>query len=112
MVAHQIHTIMASPSTSSAAAVADSQSMLIQESRKNRLSSVSGGTDESRPGQRNIEDVLSGMKLGAFHWRMLGLVGGGYFAVCAEMMLFIFLSGPVSEEWDLGNLEFPWLPFW
>lgn len=65
----------------------------------------------SSPGGRNIDEVLSATRLGAFHWRMLGLVGGGYFAVCAEMMLFIFLSEPVSEEWDLRGIDYPWLPF-
>ncbi|XP_055900661.1 uncharacterized protein LOC106050771 [Biomphalaria glabrata] len=59
----------------------------------------------------HIDDVLSGIKLGQFHWRMLALVGGGYFAVCSEMMLFIFLTTAVKKEWQLGDMDFPWLPF-
>ncbi|CAL1541334.1 unnamed protein product, partial [Lymnaea stagnalis] len=59
----------------------------------------------------HLDDLLSSLKLGQFHWRMLALVGGGYFAVCSEMMLFIFLSTPIRKEWDLDTMHFPWLPF-
>ncbi|XP_005099478.1 organic cation/carnitine transporter 7 [Aplysia californica] len=58
-----------------------------------------------------LDNVLSSIKVGQFHWRMLALVGWGYFAVCSEMMLFIFLSSPVKEEWNLRDMDFPWLPF-
>ncbi|KAH9489219.1 hypothetical protein Btru_045634 [Bulinus truncatus] len=58
-----------------------------------------------------IDEVLSGIKVGPFHWRMMVLVGGGYFAVCSEMMLFIFLTTSLKEEWRLGYMDVPWLPF-
>ncbi|GFO26837.1 synaptic vesicle 2-related protein [Plakobranchus ocellatus] len=111
---------MISTSSSSAETAADSQVRLIQADGETHEDLACGRRtcDMGDPApllprnqMRNIEDILSGMKLRAFHWRMLGLVGGGYFAVCAEMMLFIFLSEPVSDEWGLGDLEFPWLPF-
>ncbi|CAG5123656.1 unnamed protein product [Candidula unifasciata] len=60
---------------------------------------------------QNLDDVLSGLKLGPFHWRMLVLVGGGYFAACSEMMVFVFLSSPLKKEWSLGEHNFSWLPF-
>ncbi|KAK7474132.1 hypothetical protein BaRGS_00034661 [Batillaria attramentaria] len=59
----------------------------------------------------HLDDVLSDLKFGVFQIKMLVLVGGGYFAVCAEMMLFVFLSSPAKKEWNLAEYEFPWLPF-
>ncbi|XP_059170639.1 uncharacterized protein LOC131952132 [Physella acuta] len=67
-------------------------------------------TDRGKP-FCHLDDVLSSLQLGQFHWRMLVLVGGGYFSVCSEMMLFIFLSIPIKNEWALGDMDFPWLPF-
>lgn len=67
-------------------------------------------TDRGKP-FCHLDDILSSLQLGQFHWRMLALVGGGYFSVCSEMMLFIFLSIPIKNEWSLGDMDFPWLPF-
>ncbi|XP_076471564.1 synaptic vesicle 2-related protein-like [Babylonia areolata] len=61
--------------------------------------------------KHQLDDVLSSMKFGLYQIQMLALVGGGYFAVCAEFMLFVFLSSPVRAEWNLADYEFPWLPF-
>ena len=69
-------------------------------------------TSKSESDQSNgLDDILSNLKLGLFHWKVLALVGWGYFAVCSEMMLFIFLSSPVKKEWNLDDMDFPWLPF-
>lgn len=59
----------------------------------------------------HLDDILSSLKFGPCQIKMLTLVGGGYFAVCAEFMLFVFLSTPAREEWRLAEYEFPWLPF-
>lgn len=58
-----------------------------------------------------LDDVLSSLKFGLYQIKVLLLVGGGYFAVCSEMMLFIFLSSPAKKEWQLADYGFPWLPF-
>ena len=58
-----------------------------------------------------LDDVLSELKFGFFQMKMIILAGGGYFAVCSEILVFVFLSTPVKKEWDLPEFRFPWLPF-
>ncbi|KAL8603810.1 hypothetical protein ACOMHN_058545 [Nucella lapillus] len=71
--------------------------------------------NEDNAGKENetlhLDDILSSLKFGPYQIKLLALVGGGYFAVCAEFMLFVFLSTPAREEWQLAEYEFPWLPF-
>ncbi|KAL3843137.1 hypothetical protein ACJMK2_021089 [Sinanodonta woodiana] len=59
----------------------------------------------------HLDDVLSQLKVGPFQWRMLLLAGGGYLAVCSEIMVFVFLSEPVTKEWSLTRMTFAMLPF-
>ncbi|XP_045176832.2 synaptic vesicle 2-related protein-like [Mercenaria mercenaria] len=58
-----------------------------------------------------LDDVLSTLKFGKFHFKMLILTCGAYFSACAEMMLIVFLSKPIKSEWNLDDMIFPLLPF-
>jgi MFS family permease len=33
-----------------------------------------------------------------------------YFAICAEMMVIVFLSKPVKELWNINHMVYAWLP--
>lgn len=82
--------------------------LLTCETKESYIHASCGNTRDSTV---QLDDVLSDLKFGFFQMKMLTLVGAGYFAVCAEMMLFIFLSTPAKREWNLVDYEFPWLPF-
>lgn len=60
---------------------------------------------------KELDDVISSLEFGRFHVKMLLLTCGAYFAACAEMLLIVFLSKPVKDEWDLDDMVFPVLPF-
>ncbi|XP_050409288.2 uncharacterized protein LOC126824156 [Patella vulgata] len=60
---------------------------------------------------KDLNEVLTQLKLGKFHVIMLLLTGGGYFAACSEILVFVFLSKPAKKEWNLHEYEYPWLPF-
>ena len=59
----------------------------------------------------DIDTVLTSLKLGRFQYIMLILTGGAYFAACTEVVVFVFLSKPIKEEWNLDDMVFPLLPF-
>ncbi|KAL4225723.1 hypothetical protein ACF0H5_016412 [Mactra antiquata] len=61
--------------------------------------------------KRALDDVLSALKFGTFQIKMLILTCGAYFSACAEMMLIVYLSGPIKHEWKLNDMIFPVLPF-
>lgn len=65
----------------------------------------------SKNNETHLDDVLSALKFGKFHLKMVILTCGAYFAGCAEMMLIVFLSKPVKLEWNLDDMIFPVLPF-
>ncbi|XP_021360908.1 putative transporter svop-1 isoform X2 [Mizuhopecten yessoensis] len=56
----------------------------------------------------NLDDVFSSIKFGRFHIKMMILTCHGYFAVCSEMMLIIFLTDPLKKEWNVPNMVYPW----
>ena len=60
---------------------------------------------------RDLDTVVSSINFGRFHIKMLILTCGAYFAACAEMLLIVFLSKPVKDEWELDDMMFPLLPF-
>jgi len=60
--------------------------------------------------EKDIDDVLSNLKFGLFNIKMLVLFGGAYFAICAEMMVIVFLSKPVKELWNINHMVYAWLP--
>ncbi|KAK3090564.1 hypothetical protein FSP39_012726 [Pinctada imbricata] len=60
--------------------------------------------------QNYLEDVLSSFEFGKFHFKMMLVTCGAYFAYCSEIVVFIFLSAPLRKEWDLKNFVFPLLP--
>lgn len=57
-----------------------------------------------------LDDFISNTKFGSLHLKMLLTTGGAYFAVCAELVVFVFLSNPVKKEWNLNKFIFPLLP--
>ncbi|XP_062570647.1 synaptic vesicle 2-related protein-like isoform X1 [Saccostrea cucullata] len=57
-----------------------------------------------------LDSFISNTKFGLLHLRMLLTTGGAYFAVCAELVVFVFLSHPVKKEWNLNKFIFPLLP--
>lgn len=59
----------------------------------------------------HLDDVLSTVRFGKFHFKMLILTCGAYFSACAEMLLIVFLSKPIKSEWALSDMIFPLLPF-
>ena len=61
--------------------------------------------------QIDLDTVLTSLKLGRFQYMMLILTGGAYFAACTEVVVFVFLSKPVKEEWNLDEMVYPLLPF-
>lgn len=61
--------------------------------------------------KRDLDDVLTTLEFGKFQIKMLILTCGAYFSACAEMMLIVYLSGPIKEEWYLDDMIFPVLPF-
>lgn len=65
----------------------------------------------SEEAETHLDDVLSTLKFGKFHFKMVLLTCGAYFAACAEMMAIVFLSRPVKSQWNLDDMIFPLLPF-
>lgn len=65
----------------------------------------------SAPEEILLDDVISSVKIGKFHLKMLFLTCGAYFSACTEMMSIVFLSKPIKSEWSLDDMIFPLLPF-
>ena len=97
--------------TSDAAVPNNSATCLLSDLQICNGESESKCLDEEKEESNELDNILASLSVGCFHWRMLVLVGWGYFAVCSQMMLFIFLSSPVKKEWGLEDMDFPWLPF-
>lgn len=57
-----------------------------------------------------LDDLISNIKFGSLHLKMLITTGGAYFAVCAEIVMVVFLSDLVKKEWNLDKFIFPLLP--
>ena len=70
------------------------------------LSETTKLTDDSKS-VKTLDDVIGGLKFGLFHWKMLALACGAYFSACTQMMLLIYLSGPVKAEWGLDTMVYP-----
>ncbi|WAR01685.1 SVOP-like protein [Mya arenaria] len=73
-------------------------------------------SEEERPlseqeSEKQLDDVLSKFNFGFFHLKVLLLTCGAYFSACSEMMLIVFLSKPVKQQWNLDDMMFPILPF-
>ncbi|XP_060065074.1 synaptic vesicle 2-related protein-like [Ylistrum balloti] len=56
---------------------------------------------------KTLDDVLTYIKFGRFQIKMMILTCHGYFAVCSEMMLIIFLTEPLKKEWNIANMTYP-----
>lgn len=57
-----------------------------------------------------LDDLISNIKFGSLHFKMLITTGGAYFAVCAEIVVVVFLSDLVKKEWNLDKFIFSLLP--
>ena len=60
--------------------------------------------------EQTLDKVVGDLKFGIFHVKMIVLTCGAYFAICCQMLLIIFLSSPIKEEWKLDDFVFPVLP--
>jgi len=58
-----------------------------------------------------LDELLSNLRFGYFHIKVVILTCGAYLAACSEMMLIVFLSKPLKDEWELNDMMFPVLPF-
>ena len=61
-------------------------------------------------GGKCLDEILSSYKFGKFHYKMMLTTCGAYFALCSELLVFVFLSGPLKKEWQLDKYVFPILP--
>ena len=59
--------------------------------------------------QKSLDDVLSAIKFGCFHVRMMIVSCGCYFAVCSQMMLIVFLITPIQNEHKVTDHTFAWV---
>jgi len=59
------------------------------------------------PLEKWIEDI----GYGCFQVRLLAFCGVGYFAVCAEMLVTVFIEQPVMTSFNLSASSFALLPF-
>lgn len=60
--------------------------------------------------EKDLDDVLSSFKFGLFNYKMLLLSGSAYFAICAQMMVIVFLSKPIKDLWGIDHYTYAWLP--
>lgn len=60
----------------------------------------------------SIDQVLEQIgSVGKFQHRLLLLCGCGYFAVCAELLVFVLVADPVQQEFEISRHTYSWLPF-
>ena len=57
-----------------------------------------------------LDSVIDYIGLGPFHVCVFLLTCGGYFAFCTEIMLYIFLSSKLPEQFGISNVEYAILP--
>ena len=86
-------------------------SVVCSDVRENVCNGTSPLLEPAQTSTKHLDDALTELKFGWFQIKMLVLAGGGYFAVCSELLVFVFLSRPVKAEWGLDDMMFPWLPF-
>lgn len=68
------------------------------------------GHSKNENHEKELDDVLSSFKFGVFNYKMLLLSGGAYFAICAQMMVIVFLSKPIKDKWAIDHHTYAWLP--
>lgn len=88
-----------------------SKNSLLNSEFNSNLDQPCSPKGNSHSGLIHLDEVLSDLKFGIFQVKVLLLTGCGYFAVCSEMMMFIFLSAHCKKEWNLADYQFSWLPF-
>ena len=57
-----------------------------------------------------LDSLMDYIGLGPFHVCVFLLTCGGYFAFCTEIMLYIFLSSKLPEQFGVSNLQYAVLP--
>mmetsp|Transcript_54419 Transcript_54419/g.129693 ORF Transcript_54419/g.129693 Transcript_54419/m.129693 type:complete len:472 (+) Transcript_54419:113-1528(+) len=58
-----------------------------------------------------VDEVLQEIGFGRFQVRMLLLCAVGYFGVCSELLVAVFLEEPLMHEFGLTTGEYAYLPF-
>ena len=58
----------------------------------------------------SLDSLIDYIGLGPFHVCVFLLTCGGYFAFCTEIMLYIFLSSKLTEQFGVSDLEYSVLP--
>ena len=60
---------------------------------------------------QTIDTLLTHISFGAYQKRLLALCALGYFAVCAELLVLVFVAQGVQDEFNISRTTFSWLPF-
>lgn len=59
----------------------------------------------------SLGDIISYIGIGRFQMLIIFLTCGGYCAFCCELMVYVFLSDRLGDEWGLTHLQYSLLPF-
>ncbi|CAI5517201.1 unnamed protein product [Closterium sp. Naga37s-1] len=62
---------------------------------------MDGGDDPSR--RYTVDDALSAVGFGAFHWLLLGYAGLAWAAEAMELLLLSFIAAPAAAHWGVGG---------
>lgn len=68
------------------------------------------GTSPAECGTASLDQVLSKIGLGYFHYRLLFVCGIGFSAAAVEVVLTAFLFPELRTHWDLNEYELGMLP--
>ncbi|CAI5500739.1 unnamed protein product [Closterium sp. Naga37s-1] len=62
---------------------------------------MDGGDDPNR--RYTVDDALSAVGFGAFHWLLLGYAGLAWAAEAMELLLLSFIAAPAAAHWGVGG---------
>ncbi|CAI5471564.1 unnamed protein product [Closterium sp. Yama58-4] len=62
---------------------------------------MDGGDDSSR--RYTVDEALSAVGFGAFHWLLLGYAGLAWAAEAMELLLLSFIAAPAAAHWGVGG---------
>ncbi|KAF4698858.1 hypothetical protein FOZ62_028934 [Perkinsus olseni] len=58
-----------------------------------------------------VEQVIDHIGYGKFQYWLLLLCSVGYFAVCAELLVVVFIQGGIMKEYNLSQTDYAFFPF-
>ncbi|EER01836.1 facilitative glucose transporter, putative [Perkinsus marinus ATCC 50983] len=58
-----------------------------------------------------VERVIDNIGYGKFQYWLLVLCSVGYFAICAELLVVVFIQGEIMEEYHLSQTGYAFFPF-